>query len=216
MSNSLALARAVFKATPALSTSFDVLSSSAPSAVIPRDPRTLFLARNVFLQSLQPSLNQEIPIEVFVPSISAVFKSLSSGAEVTYNIISEKVRSALLSVGEVGKKILDLIMDHPVLTASIAAGVVLAIFSGVAYKFYVVDTSSSSPSVVELPLMTCPITLSPFVDPVIASDGHTYERCAIEAWFRAGHTFVIFFNVSYFKSHFFLPSDQALSQAKNW
>ena len=27
---------------------------------------------------------------------------------------------------------------------------------------------------------TCPITLRPFVNPVVASDGHTYERDAIE------------------------------------
>lgn len=27
--------------------------------------------------------------------------------------------------------------------------------------------------------MKCPITLEPFVDPVMAEDGHTYERAAI-------------------------------------
>lgn len=33
----------------------------------------------------------------------------------------------------------------------------------------------------------CPITQSPMTDPVIGSDGITYERAAIEAWFAAGH-----------------------------
>ena len=32
----------------------------------------------------------------------------------------------------------------------------------------------------------CPITLQAMTDPVIASDGHTYERSAIEAWFSQG------------------------------
>jgi len=187
MSNTLALARAVFKATPALASGC-YGASQVPTSVIPHDPRTLFLARNVFLQSIQPSTNQEIPIEVFFPSISSTFGSLAKGAEVSYNYITEKVRSLLLSLGEVGQKLLDLIKDHPVLTATIAFGIVLAVFSGFAYKFYVIKTNT--PAIVELPLMTCPITLAPFVDPVIASDGHTYERCAIEAWFRAGHKYV--------------------------
>jgi len=30
--------------------------------------------------------------------------------------------------------------------------------------------------------LRCPITCAPFSDPVIASDGHTYERYAIENW----------------------------------
>ena len=30
----------------------------------------------------------------------------------------------------------------------------------------------------------CPLTLSIFVDPVICSDGHTYERRAIEDWLK--------------------------------
>ena len=33
----------------------------------------------------------------------------------------------------------------------------------------------------------CPITQSVMTDPVIGSDGITYERAAIEAWFAAGH-----------------------------
>ena len=33
---------------------------------------------------------------------------------------------------------------------------------------------------------TCPITQSPMVDPVVAADGHTYERTAIERWFGSG------------------------------
>jgi len=30
----------------------------------------------------------------------------------------------------------------------------------------------------------CPITLEPMLDPVMAADGHTYERRAIEDWFK--------------------------------
>ena len=30
--------------------------------------------------------------------------------------------------------------------------------------------------------LTCPITLGPFRDPVIARDGHVYEREAITRW----------------------------------
>ena len=33
----------------------------------------------------------------------------------------------------------------------------------------------------------CPITLDLMVDPVVAADGHTYDRCAIEEWF-VGHS----------------------------
>ena len=30
----------------------------------------------------------------------------------------------------------------------------------------------------------CPILHAPFREPVVAEDGHTYERSAIEAWLR--------------------------------
>ena len=33
----------------------------------------------------------------------------------------------------------------------------------------------------------CPITSNLMVDPVVAADGHTYEREAIEEWLRRGH-----------------------------
>merc|ERR1711988_1954157 len=36
--------------------------------------------------------------------------------------------------------------------------------------------------------ITCPITFERFVDPVVASDGRTYERAAIERWFATGST----------------------------
>eukprot|EP00567_Pseudictyota_dubia_P001210 CAMPEP_0197464280 /NCGR_PEP_ID=MMETSP1175-20131217/63938_1 /TAXON_ID=1003142 /ORGANISM="Triceratium dubium, Strain CCMP147" /LENGTH=728 /DNA_ID=CAMNT_0043000251 /DNA_START=99 /DNA_END=2282 /DNA_ORIENTATION=+ len=39
---------------------------------------------------------------------------------------------------------------------------------------------------VETPI--CPITLEPIEDPVLAIDGHTYERSAIEAWIRLNGT----------------------------
>jgi hypothetical protein len=34
------------------------------------------------------------------------------------------------------------------------------------------------------PLITCPITQDEFIDPVVASDGHTYDREGIESWFK--------------------------------
>lgn len=36
-------------------------------------------------------------------------------------------------------------------------------------------------------VLLCPLTRQLFADPVIAGDGHTYERSAIEAWVRAGN-----------------------------
>lgn len=36
--------------------------------------------------------------------------------------------------------------------------------------------------------ITCPITTLAITDPVVAADGHTYERAAIEAWFRRKQT----------------------------
>jgi hypothetical protein len=36
--------------------------------------------------------------------------------------------------------------------------------------------------------LVCPITFELMKDPVIASDGHTYERCAIEQWFERART----------------------------
>ena len=35
--------------------------------------------------------------------------------------------------------------------------------------------------------LTCPISFELFVDPVVAADGNTYERAAIEAWFERGN-----------------------------
>lgn len=37
-------------------------------------------------------------------------------------------------------------------------------------------------------LLKCPITLQVFRDPVMAEDGHTYERTAIERWLRRNQT----------------------------
>ena len=36
--------------------------------------------------------------------------------------------------------------------------------------------------------LICPITLELFHDPVLAQDGHTYERAAIEEWIRKNNT----------------------------
>ena len=40
----------------------------------------------------------------------------------------------------------------------------------------------------KFPSMVCPITHEVFRDPVVASDGHTYERIAIERWLEAHNT----------------------------
>ncbi|GBF89593.1 hypothetical protein Rsub_02311 [Raphidocelis subcapitata] len=37
-------------------------------------------------------------------------------------------------------------------------------------------------------LLCCPITAEPFTDPVLASDGQTYERAAIESWLQKSST----------------------------
>jgi hypothetical protein len=39
-----------------------------------------------------------------------------------------------------------------------------------------------------LDALTCPITLDLFVDPVLANDGHTYERSAIVEWVKLNET----------------------------
>ena len=36
--------------------------------------------------------------------------------------------------------------------------------------------------------VVCPITCEIMLDPVVAADGHSYERRAIEAWLRTGRT----------------------------
>ena len=36
--------------------------------------------------------------------------------------------------------------------------------------------------------MACSISFERMIDPVFASDGHTYERSSIETWFDGGHT----------------------------
>lgn len=38
------------------------------------------------------------------------------------------------------------------------------------------------------PICFCPITNEIMQDPVVAADGHTYEREAIETWFRRRNT----------------------------
>ena len=38
------------------------------------------------------------------------------------------------------------------------------------------------------PAFMCPITNEMFVDPVVANDGHTYERTAIVKWLEANNT----------------------------
>ncbi len=52
--------------------------------------------------------------------------------------------------------------------------------SGYAYRMPPEEQNSSF----ILDVLTCPITLDLFVDPVLANDGHTYERSAIVEWVK--------------------------------
>jgi hypothetical protein len=46
----------------------------------------------------------------------------------------------------------------------------------------------SAPAVIDILDLSCPISLEVLVDPVTASDGHTYERGCIAAWLRIHET----------------------------
>ena len=51
------------------------------------------------------------------------------------------------------------------------------------------DEAEVSQALFQIPEnFTCPITLEVMRDPVMCADGSTYERTAIETWFRKGHT----------------------------
>ena len=54
------------------------------------------------------------------------------------------------------------------------------------------DSSMRSPAPPSMPEppdeFVCPITTELMTDPVLATDGHTYERSAIECWFATGKT----------------------------
>jgi hypothetical protein len=54
--------------------------------------------------------------------------------------------------------------------------------------------------------MICPITHSVFVDPVVAPDGHTYERSAIKKWFATGKNTSPVTNESFVGSPRLLPN----------
>lgn len=54
--------------------------------------------------------------------------------------------------------------------------------------------------------MICPITQSVFVDPVVAPDGHTYERSAIKKWFAMGKNTSPVTNESFVGSPRLLPN----------
>lgn len=46
----------------------------------------------------------------------------------------------------------------------------------------------TKPTGVVMDAFTCPITLEPFVEPVVAQDGHTYEKAAIQKWLEKNNT----------------------------
>jgi hypothetical protein len=63
--------------------------------------------------------------------------------------------------------------------------------SGVSKLFSIKEEDETEDKEAEEPTnsyLVCPITLEKMQDPVIAADGHSYERRAIEAWFASGKT----------------------------
>jgi len=184
---SLQLARAVFKSTPALATIVnDSTLLPPPSAAL--DCTHLSIAREVFYKSIDFDSTDNLPPRVLFPSFSRLVKAATNGVDELCEYISDSIKALLESCGDMGKRVLEMTDKYPTVTAALASGVVIAIFVGIAYKFYVVrSTADGEAKVEEVPFLSCPITLAPFIDPVVASDGHTYERNAIEAWFNAGY-----------------------------
>ena len=50
------------------------------------------------------------------------------------------------------------------------------------FSFCFLQVAAESERKAALAELTCPITCELFIDPVIAADGTTYERSAIEEW----------------------------------
>ena len=198
--SNLQLARAVFKSSPALATVTD--SIFAPSG-LPLDSGQLNLAREVFFQSFEFNANDSIPPQALFPSVSNLVSSFAESVDLVSKSVTAYIRSLLESCGELGKRVLEMTEKYPTVTAALASGAVIAILTGLAYRFFYIKSSSEGSKIEEIPFLNCPITLAPFVDPVVASDGHTYERNAIEAWFNAGYRFVLIKNFFFFFSFFF-------------
>eukprot|EP00008_Paramoeba_atlantica_P000884 CAMPEP_0201503086 /NCGR_PEP_ID=MMETSP0151_2-20130828/84478_1 /ASSEMBLY_ACC=CAM_ASM_000257 /TAXON_ID=200890 /ORGANISM="Paramoeba atlantica, Strain 621/1 / CCAP 1560/9" /LENGTH=229 /DNA_ID=CAMNT_0047896717 /DNA_START=1046 /DNA_END=1735 /DNA_ORIENTATION=+ len=176
MSSSLSLARATFKNAPVLSSTTSTLSTS-PSFVPSVDFQTLSLARHCF-QSSAPSISIG-PL----PSASQILAGLVKGSESIYQYSSNLIRSLLNSIGSAGYRLWETIKNYPKAAAALTGGILVVAVVGLSYKLFFLKDSEFE----EVDLLVCPITMAPFVDPVVASDGHTYERAAILLWFQTGH-----------------------------
>uniref|UniRef100_A0A7S4URN4 U-box domain-containing protein n=1 Tax=Paramoeba aestuarina TaxID=180227 RepID=A0A7S4URN4_9EUKA len=190
--SSLLMARNMLKsAVPTLSA-----ASSLPGPRAQLCTGVLTQAREVYgLSPISTTENYDTPPGI--EFLQSLFRS--SLSLVNYGV--EKLQALLTQAGEMGKKLLDLIESHPTRAALVSAGVLLVVATGAAYKFILIKGKSQNllqmtPPVApenpapleweELELMRCPITLTPLIDPVLAADGHTYERNAIELWFQSG------------------------------
>jgi len=129
-------------------------------------------------------------------------------AGLTVGTIRRFLSRTLDQASAIMRRVLTFLLAHPKLLLS---GVGIVVLSGVAYlatKREIVqqavgapqpgssgaveapDASAAvRPDVMEPPqALCCPITTSLFEDPVIIESGQTYEREAIENWFRHGNT----------------------------
>ena len=110
----------------------------------------------------------------------------------------EEVAATLLEQKVDGRQLVGLteadLMDQLKITSSehrrLLLGAMANILAGVAKRKAVVDAAEAAPKrakVGEAPTVTprefiCSLTHKMMVDPVLATDGHTYERAAIERW----------------------------------
>ena len=60
--------------------------------------------------------------------------------------------------------------------------------SGFRVQLQMTDPTAEKSSAVDPPEFCCPISLQLMEDPVLASDGHAYEREMIEQWFANGNS----------------------------
>ena len=216
---SLSMARNVLKSAAAI-------TSSRLPPPSPISNETLQTAR----EALRSASGDTVPLGIeLVPGLQVV-GNFFKGSLTAVSFGLEKLHSLLRSAGEMGKKLLGVIQEHPAKAVAVTGGVLLVVAFGVSkYKYYLVtvpddqgilsqpaESISKAPLAIdgsadfagvelqELNLMRCPITEAPFQDPVVASDGYTYERYAIEHWFQSGQRFENFSLWSLYVSPFFV------------
>lgn len=179
-------------AVPTIST-----TSPLPAPRVQLHTEALAQAREVY------TLSRSAPLGFDAPPGLEFLQSLFEGTWSLVNYGLERLQRLLTLAGEMGEQLLNIIESHPTRAALVAAGVILVVATGAAYKFILIkgskgnelfrlppdhlpDESTFPLEWEELELMRCPITLLPLIDPVLAADGHTYERAAIELWLQAG------------------------------